>query len=944
MGRERETRVLRTALAAAPSLVLVVGEAGSGKSRLVAEIARDHPARWLTGQCHPVQDQVPLTPALEALAPVLDQRPGTGTPWRGELVPGMRHSVFARVTEVLGSLGPAVLFLEDLHWADRGTLQLLRFLASRLPREVRLVGTYRPEDPRLAGEITALAGCVRAGTRTAEVRLPPLPASAVRELATELLGVEALPDSLAKELVERTGGLPFVVEEFLRDLAVGPDGLVPAVQRALAETRAPVALRASVTIKLEQLTEACRRVVWAAAVLDSPASDGLIGAVAEVHGPELTEAVDVGLARGLLGQVRPGLYDLRHALAQRAVYDTIPPDELRRLHRRAAEALATRDPAAHPRIAEHSRRGGLIDVWLAQAELAAAQLVAAGESESAISQLLEMLRIEVLPWPDRARLATRLAHAAVESSLWDEAVVAVRMVLDEALQPSADRGRLRLALGVLLHDRAGEFGTARRELAAAVEELAEDPASAAWAMSALAVPTSGPEEIAEHRAWMHRALRLLGETHGVGGGDRGRGGRTGTDPGREDEDDRTRGFGANTSPPAGGGTSARPFGEGEDGKDGWAYVSGGLGSRERRGSSDAGRGSDGAEHVARAMVRRNRGRLAVALGDLSGVDESAYSARGLLWLGHDRRSAALPAGVGTRLWQAWLAGDWEMLPEKLLRARAVGESAPLVQAELDLVAGRMRLAEGDVPGAQELLMSVGGELPVRAAALATLGRIHLATGDSRAALAAVEEFVQVVRRKDGWAWAGELVATACLALEAVGQREDAVGLLAEFEAGLTGRDAPASVAAGKLVRAAVVEDLGFDDAASAYRAIGRPYDECLVLELKARRALDAGEPAQLVALAATYEKLGARWDARRCRDALREAGVAVTSRRGRRGYGNALSPRELEVARLAARGFTNSRIAAELSLSVSTVEDHLTNAMRKLKIRSRRELGPLVNP
>jgi DNA-binding NarL/FixJ family response regulator len=70
----------------------------------------------------------------------------------------------------------------------------------------------------------------------------------------------------------------------------------------------------------------------------------------------------------------------------------------------------------------------------------------------------------------------------------------------------------------------------------------------------------------------------------------------------------------------------------------------------------------------------------------------------------------------------------------------------------------------------------------------------------------------------------------------------------------------------------------------------------------------------------------------------------VTSRRGRRGYGNALSPRELEVARLAARGFTNSRIAAELSLSVSTVEDHLTKAMRKLKIRSRRELGPLVNP
>ncbi|WP_425829925.1 ATP-binding protein [Kribbella sp. DT2] len=884
VGRERETRLLRAALAAAPSLVLVVGEAGTGKSRLVDELARDHPARWLTGQCHPVQDQAPLTPVLEALAPVLDARPGTGTPWRGELVPGMRHSVFARVTEVLGSLGPAVLFIEDLHWADRGTLQLLRFLASRLPREVRLVGTYRPEDTRSAGEITALAGCVRAGTRTAEVRVQPLPAVAVREMAGQLLGVDALPEALAGELFERTGGLPFVVEEFLRDVQVGPDGLISAVERALAETRAPVALRASVTIKLEQVTEACRRVVWAAAVLDSPASDSLIGAVAEVLGMQLTEAVDVALARGLLGQVRPGLYDLRHALAQRAVYETIPPDELRRLHRRAAEALAAREPGAHARIADHSRRGGLIDVWLAQAELAAGQLVAAGEAESAISQLLEMLRIEVLPWADRARLATRLGHAAVESSLWSEAMVAIRMVLDEALRPSADRGRLRLALGVLLHDRAGEFGTARRELAGAIAELGQDPASAAWAMSALAVPTSGTEEIAEHRAWMHRASRLLGEAG---------------------EDLR-----------AGRDRSAGPADDGENLRGGSAGV----------------------------MVRRNRGRLGLALGDLSETDESAYSARGLLWLGHDRRSAALPAGVGTRLWQAWLAGDWELLPERLLRARAVGESAPLVQAELDLVAGRMWLARGDVAGAKELLLSVGGELPVRAAALATVGRLHLAAEQGGAALGAIEEFVEVVRRKDGWAWASEFVATTCLALDAVGRREDAVGLLTEFEAGLVGRDAPASVAAGKLVRAFVVGDLGFDEAASAYRAIGRPYDECLALEEKARRALDVGDSAQLVALAATYEKFGARWDARRCRDALREAGVAVTSRRGRRGYGNALSPRETEVARLAAQGLSNSRIAAELSVSVSTVEDHLTNAMRKLKIRSRHELGPLVNP
>jgi DNA-binding NarL/FixJ family response regulator len=98
----------------------------------------------------------------------------------------------------------------------------------------------------------------------------------------------------------------------------------------------------------------------------------------------------------------------------------------------------------------------------------------------------------------------------------------------------------------------------------------------------------------------------------------------------------------------------------------------------------------------------------------------------------------------------------------------------------------------------------------------------------------------------------------------------------------------------------------------------------------------------LVAVAAAYELLGARGDARRCRDALREAGVMVSPRRGRRGYGNALSPRELEVARLAAKGMSNSSIAAALSLSVSTVEDHLSRAMRKLDVRSRHALAPLV--
>ena len=175
VGREQELRLLRSALRTAPALVLVVGEAGVGKTRLVSEVASEHPARWLVGQCRPLQDPRPLAPVIEALMGLHNSEAVLRT--------GSRHSVFTSVVELLASAGPAVLLIEDLHWADPGTLQLLRFVASRLPADVQLVGTYRAEDSQHAGEITALAGCVPAGTRTAEVRVEPLGRDAVRALA-----------------------------------------------------------------------------------------------------------------------------------------------------------------------------------------------------------------------------------------------------------------------------------------------------------------------------------------------------------------------------------------------------------------------------------------------------------------------------------------------------------------------------------------------------------------------------------------------------------------------------------------------------------------------------------------------------------------------------------------------------------------------------------------
>ncbi|WP_232828165.1 ATP-binding protein [Kribbella monticola] len=874
VGREQELRVLRAALRTAPALALVVGEAGVGKSRLIAELAREQ-VHWLTGHCHPLQEQAPLAALAEAFRGIdaLSKFLAVGAEPRIA-----RYQAWTSLIESLTSLGPTVLVIEDLHWADPATLQLLRFVAGRLPRDLQLIGTYRPEETPQPGEITALAGCVPVGTRTTEVRLHPFGASAVHELAAELLGVESLPPSLVRNLLERTGGLPFVLEELLRDLSADGPLEPPAIARAVEEARTPVAVRASVSIRLEQVPDACRRVVCAAAVLNSSAPDTLLGIIAETSGAQLVEAVDVGLARGLLGQKGPGLYDLRHTLAQRAVYETIPPDELRRLHRRTATALAATEPPPHARIAEHFRLGGLIGEWLTHAETAVDQLMVAQDNESAVEKLTEMLRVEALPWADRARLAVKLGTAVSAGLRWQDAVETMSAILAEATRPGRRRGRLRLALGLLLHERGGDVRAGRRELAAASAELAGDPAGAAWATSALAVPFFGDEEISEHRERLDDAERLLGDL-------------------QQDHD------------------------------------------------ADA-------KHA----VRVNRARFRLATGSTEGVEEvGAEAASGLAWLGHDRRSTALleratagwerfppAAGAGIRMRVAFAAGEWGGLAERLSRARTDAAVLPLVQTEVDLVDGKYRLAQGDVAGGKQVLEAVigatiSGPITVRAAALAALGRRGLAELD------VLEDCVAVIRRKDGWAWAGELMIATCAVMVQAGRRAEAERLAAEFASAIAGRDAPASRAAATMVRAGLAGSAElFGQAATEYEVIGRKYDQYAALEGRGLCLLAAGEPEELVAMAAAYETLGARGDARRCRDALREAGVQVPSRRGRRGYGMALSPRELEVARLAARGLSNNGIATALSLSVSTVEDHLSRAMRKLEVRSRHALAPLV--
>jgi DNA-binding CsgD family transcriptional regulator len=193
------------------------------------------------------------------------------------------------------------------------------------------------------------------------------------------------------------------------------------------------------------------------------------------------------------------------------------------------------------------------------------------------------------------------------------------------------------------------------------------------------------------------------------------------------------------------------------------------------------------------------------------------------------------------------------------------------------------------------------------------------------------------------------------ALIALDRHTEATELTERFADELIGRDAPAAAAARTLCSAMLAQSRGDLDAAirafahaeEAWRALPRPYEAAIALERRGQCELTrAGTVRARHALTeawTAYRALGAAWDAGRVRRTLRRHGIEPPHRRGRRGYGNELSPREREVARRAAAGATNREIAVELFLSPKTVEHYVGAAMRKLGVSSRTALPDLAN-
>ncbi|PPK66330.1 AAA family ATPase [Actinokineospora auranticolor] len=898
----RAAELARLSAVSAPALLLVAGEAGVGKSRLVSEF-RDRPdareGHWLVGECLPLREPFPLGPVLDALKGI-----DVFTPPVGRVD---RVDVFPRIRAGLAELGPAVLVVEDLHWADEATYEFLRFLCRGLPPKLRVVVTYRPESVRMERPVVDLAGYLPRWARAVETTVRPLRAREVGELAARLLGLTKVTDEFAIRLHELTGGVPFVVEEVARALPAEPaPRLADAPRSVLDRLTAPVALRGSIAERLATLPPAVREVVGAAAVLAAPADEELLGRVAGLDAETATDAIDRALAHGLLRQGGPGMLATRHALATRAVIDLLAPGDLRRAHRNAAAALAGADPVPHARLARHCRHAGLVEDWVRHAEAAATRAIALGDGDTAVDLLADVVAAAGVEIDVRARVASLLSRAAQPGLRHGEAVSALRAVLAEDDLPPRRRGEIRFGLGMLLIAQSGEASAGRGELRAAVPELPDRPDLAARAMAALAIPSDSSGTITEHLAWATRALDLLGsfDDHAV----------------------HTAVHVNHASVLLYSGDPA-----------GWP--------------------------VWRAALARGttpEARLHLLRGASNGADAA-------LWLGHDARARELleliPTLVdedpalytvrlldGARLRLDLAAGRWDGLAERVanVRAGAGAHRLPQLDVEARLVAAELALATGSLADAEVDLRTVAEtgaslQIPLMTAAAAARARIALSGGRADEALALLTPALDAVRRQGNWVWAAAVVPLTCAALASLGERVRASHAQAEFAEAVAGRDAPLAdaavrLAAGHVARKASTGVDEFGAAAALFDAMGRPYAACQAREETAAVHLGSGDKQAMLDVVAVYTALGARWDAARCAQVLRKHGVAPRHRGGRRGYGDALSPREEAVARMAARGSTNKEIAEALFISVRTVEDHVANALRKCGVRTRADL------
>ncbi|MEU5341367.1 AAA family ATPase [Streptomyces sp. NPDC020766] len=559
IGREDElarlTRVLDRAQAGEARAVLVAGDAGVGKTRLLAEAAghaTEVGTTVVTGHCVDLGDvglpYLPFTEIVGVLAdderfsaalashPVVDRLLGGGSGGAGDA--GGRLQLFEGMASLLTDLAgsaPLLLVLEDLHWADQSSRDLLRFLLSRgiLQSRVRSIRS-RGEDAVAGGtpgQRLAVFASYRADDLHRRHPLRPLLAELVRLPVVERLELRPMPDgevarlvraqqvaplpeATVRRIVERAEGNAFYAEELLAATSEAVPGAASAVPSGLADV---------LLIRFEQLTATAQQVLRTAAVAGRRVEHDLLRDTVRLPEEELESALREAVGRQLLVPGENDTYSFRHALIREAVYADLLPGERVRLHRAFAGVLAGRGHRAESAAerAHHSREShDLADALAASLEAAdhAGRVRAPAEELRHLEAALDLWSaVPAAARPegfDTVTLTLRASAAAAHAGETHRAVSLTRSALarvgnDEDSELAA-RVRYTLAGNLMRIDNLAAAFTYSNE---ALAMIPADPPSRTWVWAAathvMAATYMGEGEAAHRVA--RKALRVAEE-------------------------------------------------------------------------------------------------------------------------------------------------------------------------------------------------------------------------------------------------------------------------------------------------------------------------------------------------------------------------------------------------------------------------------------------------
>ena len=487
VGRVRELgeldRVLDAARAGNGATILVAGEAGIGKTRLGSELARraqDAGFEVLVGRSIDlVGTEIPYQPFVDALRPL-------GKPWHvDEQTRGSQLGVFEETLALLtdrAAEASVLLLLEDLHWADTSTLDLVVFLAHNIEdRPVLLLATYRADDPASNERVGQLVDGVRRSGSALVLELGPLE----REELAELLAAHAdhpLPTALTDAIAARSEGNPFFAEELLAAASDESVELPPGLRDLLLQRVA----------RLDHPTQGMLRVAATAGRdVGYPLLRATVGLPDDVLRNSLRQAVENGV---LVADAEASSFRFRHALLAEAIYATILPGEREELHARLADELARSGAAAPAELAPHWAAAGRSTEALVASIEAARQTEAVFGLAEALAHLERALALwqtvpdaAELAGTDRAELCARTARLASQVGASARAVELARDAIELVAHDPHRAAILHVDLGEYLYE-TGTYNAGFAELERAVEIAPTEPPSPerAYALASLA--------------------------------------------------------------------------------------------------------------------------------------------------------------------------------------------------------------------------------------------------------------------------------------------------------------------------------------------------------------------------------------------------------------------------------------------------------------------------